>query len=59
MSGKEALEILNQVTEIHNYLILDSNRSAFYCIGVLTEKLAQIVRIDQVSFNPTVRKDEG
>lgn len=57
MTGKEALRILNKLTEIHNYLIKGNNRSAFFDMGRLTEELAQIVRIDQVSFIPTVERD--
>lgn len=58
MTGKEALRILNKITAIHNYLIDDEERAAFFDLGRLTEELAQIVRIDQVSFNPTGKEDE-
>lgn len=58
MKGKEALGILNQITEIANYLLEDDEKRAFYQIGILTEELAQIVRIDQVSFKPTVDKED-
>lgn len=58
MTGKEALRILNQVTEIHNFLMEDNERSAFFHMGVLTEELAMIVRIDEVSFNPTIQREE-
>ena len=56
MTGKEALDILNQITEIHNCLIKDNDRSAFFFLGALTEQLAQIIRIDEVSFHPGVDK---
>jgi hypothetical protein len=58
MTGKEALRILNQITAIHNFLINDHDRSAFFHLGVLTEELAMIIRIDECSLNPTVREDE-
>ncbi len=58
MTGKEALEILNEIKEIHNHLINNCDRSAFFLMGALTEKLSTIIRIDQYSFNPTVGKDE-
>jgi hypothetical protein len=58
MTGKEALDILTQVTNIQNLLIDEYDRSAFFQLGVLTERLAQMVRIDQDSFNPTVKDEE-
>ncbi len=59
MTGKEALKILDKVTRIRDYLLEhDSEREAFYHIGILCEELANIVRIDEVSFNPTVEKEE-
>jgi hypothetical protein len=58
MTGKEALRILNKITTIHNFLMKGNDRSAFFDIGRLTEELAQIVRIDQFSFNPTVKEEE-
>ena len=54
MNGKEALRILNQLTEIHNFLIKGNDRSAFFYMGILTEQLAMIVRIDEVSFKPSI-----
>lgn len=53
MTGQEALGILNQITEIHNFLIDDNDRSAFLELGRLMERLSQIARIDECSFNPT------
>ena len=44
--AKFALEILNSVTEIHNFLIENNYRSAFFHMGILTENLASIVRKD-------------
>ncbi len=58
MTGKEALEILNKISKIHNFLIKGNDRSAFFDLGRITEELAMIVRVDQVSFNPTVEKEE-
>jgi hypothetical protein len=55
MNGNEALRILNQVTEIHNFLIKGNDRSAFFQMGILTEELAMIVRIDECSLNPNAR----
>lgn len=49
MTGDEALRILNQVTEIHNFLINGNDRSAFFHLGVLTEELAMIVRVSECS----------
>lgn len=50
MTGEEGLRILNQVTEIHNCLIDDNDRSAFFHLGQLTEELAMIIRISETSF---------
>jgi hypothetical protein len=58
MTGKEALKLLNQITEIYDLLVNEDERMAFFNFGMLTEQLSQIVKIDQVSFNPTVSKDE-
>ncbi len=55
MTGEEALRILNQVTEIHNFLMKDNDRSAFFHLGVLTEELATIIRIDECSLKPNPR----
>ena len=55
MTGNEALRILNKVTEIHNYLMEDNDRSAFFHLGVLTEELAMIIRIDECSLKPNPR----
>jgi len=55
MTGKEALEILNQVTEIHNLLMDDDERSAFFYLGVLSEQLAEIVKIEEDLSKPTSR----
>ncbi len=57
MTGKEALKILDQVRKIRDFLLDDEEREAFYSIGILCEELANIVRIDEVSFNPTVEKE--
>ncbi len=58
MTGKEALEIMNQLTNIYNNLFNDNERYAFFKMGQLVERLATIVRTDQVSFNPTVDEEE-
>ncbi len=58
MTGKEALGILDQINEIYDFLTDDNDRSAFFYLGILTEQLAQIVRIDQVSFNPTTLRND-
>ena len=58
MTGKEALRLLEKIMAIHNYLIDDEDRSAFFELGALSEELAMIVRIDQSSFNPTVDKEQ-
>lgn len=55
MTGDEALRILNQVTEIHNFLMKGNDRSAFFHMGVLTEELAMIVRIDEYSLKSNPR----
>ena len=59
MTGKEALRILEKVMTIHDYLINDEDRSAFFKLGALSEEMAMIVRVDQSSFNPTVEKQEN
>lgn len=55
VTANEALRILNQVTEIHNFLMKDNDRSAFFHLGVLTEELAMIIRIDECSLKPNPR----
>ena len=39
-----ALELLNDLVELHNLLILDKNKQAFYLLGTLTESIAERVR---------------
>jgi hypothetical protein len=51
MTGDEALRILNQVTEICNYLLNDDEKRAFYQLGMLTEELAMKVRISECALN--------
>jgi hypothetical protein len=58
MTGKEAKEILETILKIKSHLIDNYDRSAFFEMGILCNKLASIVAIDQCSFNPTV-KDES
>lgn len=58
MTGKEALKILEDLISIRNFLLDEDDRSAFFNMGILTEELAQIVRIDEVSFNPTIKREE-
>ena len=58
MTWKEALRIFNRIIEIHNHLINHRDREAFFEMGSITAELAQIIRIDQVSFNPTVKENE-
>lgn len=61
MTGDEALRILNQVTQIHNFLIKGNDRSAFFHMGMLSEELAMIVRIDETSLakkSPRIYADE-
>ncbi len=41
---KEYLKILNELTEIHNFLIKENYKSAFFQLGVLTESIAQKIR---------------
>lgn len=41
---KEYLEILNKVTEIHNFLMVDNYKSACVHLGILIETLAQKIR---------------
>ena len=57
MTGEEALRIFQKMTIIYNHLILNQDRQAFFEMGTLTEELAQIIRTDQVSFNPTIEKE--
>jgi hypothetical protein len=58
MKGIEALRILNQVRQIRDYLLEDEDRLAFYRIGILSEEMAQIIRVDEVTFNPSLNKDD-
>ena len=58
MTGDEALRILNKLTEIHNFLMRDCDRSAFFHMGVLTEELAMIVRISETSLRQEVHIHE-
>jgi hypothetical protein len=58
MTGQEALRLLKKIITIHNHLIKDRDREAFFDMGSLIEELTQIIRIDQVSFNPTVEKED-
>lgn len=58
MTGKEALEIVNNIKEIYHYLIQYDDKCGFFEMGRLVEKLDTIVRIDSVSFNPTLSKEE-
>ena len=58
MSGKEALRILNMIRQIRDCLLEEDDRLAFYKIGILSEEMSQIIRIDQASFNPTINEDE-
>lgn len=58
MTGKEALRMFYKIEEIYKHLINHRDREAFFHLGMIYEELAQIVRIDQVSFNPKVKEDE-
>jgi len=42
-----ALELLNDLVELHNLLIFDKNKEAFYLLGVLTESIAERSRNEQ------------
>jgi hypothetical protein len=42
----DVLEVLNEITTIHNYLIQNNERSAFFFLGSLTENLANRLRND-------------
>ncbi len=44
ISGKLALEIMNDIVEIHNLLMNLDQRQAFFHIGVLIESLAERIR---------------
>jgi len=58
MTGKEAKEILDQLTKITNHLMDDYDRSAFFELGALCNKLAYIISVDLVSFKPTLQDNE-
>jgi len=58
MNGKDAERILCILTQIREYLLNDQDRQAFYKLGRISEELAMIIKVDQVSFNRTVHKDE-
>ena len=45
----DVLEVLNEVTTIHNCLMQGNERSAFYFLGSLTENLANRLRNDNDS----------
>lgn len=55
MTGKEAVRILNQIVDIHNHLMEGNDRSAFFELGLLSEELAMIIRIDECSLKPKDR----
>lgn len=42
----DVLEVLNNITDIHNCLVNDYENEAFYKIGVFTENLANRLRND-------------
>ena len=58
MTGKEAKEILDQLTKITNNLIDEYDRAAFFEMGALCNKLATIIAVDMSSFNPTLKDNE-
>jgi len=58
MTGKEAKEISDDIMRFCTQIIEGEERSAFFRMGRLFERLEQIVAIDKCSFNPTVSKKE-
>lgn len=46
ISGKLALEIMNDIVEIHNQLLKEDQRQAFFNMGILIESLAERIRND-------------
>lgn len=58
MTGKEAKEILGDIKNIRDNLLMEHERSAFYMLGRLVERLEQIIAIDRCSFNSTIDEDE-
>jgi hypothetical protein len=58
MKGKEALRVFNQVKEITSLLLAECENEAFFRLGELSERMATIVGVDDVSFNPTVNINE-
>lgn len=51
----DVLEVLNEVTAIHNYLIKGNEKSAFFFLGSFTENLANRLRND----NDTAKDKEA
>lgn len=56
MTGKEAKEILDEIIDAIEYFDNGSDKWAFYRLGILTNKLENIIAIDKISFNPTVKE---
>ncbi len=40
----DVLEVLNDITEIHRFLVEGNDKTAFFLMGVLTENLANRLR---------------
>ncbi len=58
MLGKEAQEILDDLNLIKYCLTEADENLGFYHLGVMSERMRQIVAVDMVSFKPTVKKEE-
>lgn len=58
MTGIEAQSLLDRLLKIKRSLLDNEDRYAFFEMGSICNELSNIIAIDEVSFNPTVKKNK-